>query len=159
MLQRKLLHKIHTYPTWYLHYTLLGVTTTLYWNVWYSNIEMNSRRDKAAIHFSVDRPAPWWQQWQLENFLQFTHQSYCQSWSRVLSFVRFWVPMIDQVTKCVLDRSQFCYQSWYCWLLQSGQDVQVMGSFDGWTRGEQLSPESTGTFTKFAATIKLRPGR
>ncbi|KAG0586424.1 hypothetical protein KC19_2G089800 [Ceratodon purpureus] len=39
------------------------------------------------------------------------------------------------------------------------EDVQVMGSFDGWTRGEQMSPESTGTFTKFTTNIKLRPGR
>ncbi|XP_073394869.1 protein PTST, chloroplastic [Physcomitrium patens] len=39
------------------------------------------------------------------------------------------------------------------------EDVQVMGSFDGWTRGEQMSPENTGTFTKFTTSIKLRPGQ
>eukprot|EP00252_Welwitschia_mirabilis_P020855 TRINITY_DN51_c0_g2_i2.p1 TRINITY_DN51_c0_g2~~TRINITY_DN51_c0_g2_i2.p1 ORF type:complete len:187 (-),score=47.22 TRINITY_DN51_c0_g2_i2:194-754(-) len=39
------------------------------------------------------------------------------------------------------------------------EDVKVMGSFDGWTQGEQMSPEPTGGFTKFSATLKLRPGR
>eukprot|EP00250_Pteridium_aquilinum_P001003 c11183_g1_i1 orf=283-1146(-) len=39
------------------------------------------------------------------------------------------------------------------------EDVQVMGSFDGWTQGLQLSPENTGSFTKFSATVKLRTGR
>ncbi|XP_077244689.1 PROTEIN TARGETING TO STARCH (PTST) [Tasmannia lanceolata] len=37
--------------------------------------------------------------------------------------------------------------------------VQVMGSFDGWSQGEQLAPEYTGDFNKFATTLKLRPGR
>lgn len=39
------------------------------------------------------------------------------------------------------------------------EDVKVMGSFDGWTQGEQMSPENTGSFTKFSAILKLRPGR
>ncbi|MCO5551103.1 hypothetical protein L7F22_004600 [Adiantum nelumboides] len=39
------------------------------------------------------------------------------------------------------------------------EDVKVMGSFDGWIQGFQLSPEFTGAFTKFSATVKLRPGR
>ncbi|CAM6107351.1 unnamed protein product [Calypogeia fissa] len=39
------------------------------------------------------------------------------------------------------------------------EDVTVMGSFDNWTRGESMSPESTGTFTKFSTLLKLRPGR
>ncbi len=34
-----------------------------------------------------------------------------------------------------------------------------MGSFDGWTYGEQMSPESTGMYTRFTSTVKLRPGR
>ncbi|KAL5574410.1 hypothetical protein UlMin_024007 [Ulmus minor] len=37
--------------------------------------------------------------------------------------------------------------------------VQVMGTFDGWSQGEHLSPEYTGSFTKFSTTIMLRPGR
>eukprot|EP00850_Spirogloea_muscicola_P008194 SM000043S15822 [mRNA] locus=s43:295138:299387:- [translate_table: standard] len=39
------------------------------------------------------------------------------------------------------------------------EDVKVMGSFDGWTHGEQMSPESTGAYTKFTSTLRLRPGR
>ncbi|KDP33164.1 hypothetical protein JCGZ_13429 [Jatropha curcas] len=39
------------------------------------------------------------------------------------------------------------------------EDVQVMGSFDGWSQGEHLSPEYDGSFTKFTATLMLRPGR
>ncbi|GMI85572.1 Protein targeting to starch [Hibiscus trionum] len=35
------------------------------------------------------------------------------------------------------------------------ESVQVMGSFDGWSQGEHLSPEYTGSFT----TLLLRPGR
>ena len=39
------------------------------------------------------------------------------------------------------------------------EDVRVMGTFDGWTRGEQLSPEEyTGTFTEFSGELKVRPG-
>ncbi|XP_057521709.1 protein PTST, chloroplastic isoform X2 [Amaranthus tricolor] len=39
------------------------------------------------------------------------------------------------------------------------ESVQVMGSFDGWSQGEHLSPEYTGSYTKFSATLFLRPGR
>ncbi|XVF20622.1 hypothetical protein REPUB_Repub12eG0016900 [Reevesia pubescens] len=39
------------------------------------------------------------------------------------------------------------------------ESVQVMGSFDGWSQGEHLSPEYTGSFTKFSTTLMLRPGR
>lgn len=39
------------------------------------------------------------------------------------------------------------------------ESVQVMGTFDGWTQGEHLSPEYTGSFTKFSTTLMLRPGR
>lgn len=39
------------------------------------------------------------------------------------------------------------------------ESVQVMGSFDGWSQGEHLSPEYDGSFTKFSATLMLRPGR
>lgn len=34
-----------------------------------------------------------------------------------------------------------------------------MGSFDGWTQGEEMSPEYTGDYARFSATLKLRPGR
>lgn len=37
--------------------------------------------------------------------------------------------------------------------------VQVMGSFDGWSQGEAMSPEYSGDYAIFSATLKLRPGR
>ncbi|KAL1205412.1 Protein PTST [Cardamine amara subsp. amara] len=39
------------------------------------------------------------------------------------------------------------------------ESVQVMGSFDGWSQREDLSPEYTESFTKFSTTLILRPGR
>ncbi|KAK6128547.1 hypothetical protein DH2020_037691 [Rehmannia glutinosa] len=39
------------------------------------------------------------------------------------------------------------------------ESVQVMGSFDGWSQGEHLSPEYTGSYTTFSTTLLLRPGR
>ncbi|CAL9195459.1 unnamed protein product [Musa hybrid cultivar] len=39
------------------------------------------------------------------------------------------------------------------------ESVQVMGSFDGWTQGEEMSLEYTGDYARFSATLKLRPGR
>lgn len=39
------------------------------------------------------------------------------------------------------------------------ESVQVMGTFDGWSQGEHLSPEYNGSFTKFSTTLMLRPGR
>ncbi|GMY24708.1 protein PTST, chloroplastic-like [Fagus crenata] len=39
------------------------------------------------------------------------------------------------------------------------ESVQVIGTFDGWSQGEHLSPEYTGSFTKFSTTLMLRPGR
>ena len=39
------------------------------------------------------------------------------------------------------------------------QDVKLMGSFDGWAEGEQLSPNDvTGAFTEFSGELLLRPG-
>ncbi|XP_057993802.1 protein PTST, chloroplastic isoform X2 [Hevea brasiliensis] len=39
------------------------------------------------------------------------------------------------------------------------ESVQVMGSFDGWSLGEHLSPEYDGSFNRFTTTLMLRPGR
>uniref|UniRef100_A0A5B7BDC1 AMP-activated protein kinase glycogen-binding domain-containing protein n=1 Tax=Davidia involucrata TaxID=16924 RepID=A0A5B7BDC1_DAVIN len=39
------------------------------------------------------------------------------------------------------------------------ESVQVMGTFDGWSQGEHLSPEYTGSYTSFSTTLLLRPGR
>ncbi|KAL5697348.1 hypothetical protein ACHQM5_030798 [Ranunculus cassubicifolius] len=39
------------------------------------------------------------------------------------------------------------------------ENVQVMGSFDGWSQGEHLSPEYTGSLMNFSTVLMLRPGR
>ncbi|KAL1365366.1 hypothetical protein AAHE18_03G283200 [Arachis hypogaea] len=39
------------------------------------------------------------------------------------------------------------------------ENVQVLGTFDGWSQGEHLSPEYTGSYTRFSTTLMLRPGR
>ncbi|CAN6697141.1 unnamed protein product [Malus baccata var. baccata] len=39
------------------------------------------------------------------------------------------------------------------------ESVQVMGTFDGWSQGEDLSPEYTASFTTFSTTLMLRPGK
>nr|CAD1822707.1 unnamed protein product [Ananas comosus var. bracteatus] len=43
---------------------------------------------------------------------------------------------------------------WLAWL-----SVQVMGSFDGWSQGEEMSREYSGDYARFSATVKLRPGK
>ncbi|GER28851.1 5'-AMP-activated protein kinase-related [Striga asiatica] len=39
------------------------------------------------------------------------------------------------------------------------ESVHVMGSFDGWSQGEHLSPEYIDSYTTFSTTLALRPGR
>ncbi|ESW35384.1 hypothetical protein PHAVU_001G230700 [Phaseolus vulgaris] len=39
------------------------------------------------------------------------------------------------------------------------ESVQIMGTFDGWSQGEHLSPEYNGSYTRFSTTLLLRPGR
>ncbi|CAN6230250.1 unnamed protein product [Urochloa humidicola] len=39
------------------------------------------------------------------------------------------------------------------------ENVQIMGSFDGWSQGETMSMEYSGDYGRFSATLKLRPGR
>ncbi|KAJ1277816.1 hypothetical protein BS78_04G032000 [Paspalum vaginatum] len=39
------------------------------------------------------------------------------------------------------------------------ENVQIMGSFDGWSQGETMSMEYSGDYGRFYATLKLRPGR
>ncbi|XP_010528539.1 PREDICTED: protein PTST, chloroplastic [Tarenaya hassleriana] len=51
--------------------------------------------------------------------------------------------------------SKEVHVSWY----GMAESVQIMGTFDGWSQGEDLSPEYTGSYTKFSATLMLRPGR
>ncbi|XP_043702306.1 protein PTST, chloroplastic [Telopea speciosissima] len=61
----------------------------------------------------------------------------------------------EQIKDVDAAQSKEVQLSWY----GMAESVQVMGSFDGWSQGEQLSPEYTGSFTKFSTTLKLRPGR
>lgn len=78
----------------------------------------------------------------------------------------------DQLVKLELDLEEFtrrvreharqaellCVRSvpvsWY----GMAQDVRVMGTFDGWSRGVHLSPEVTGAATNFTADLLLMPG-
>jgi hypothetical protein len=39
------------------------------------------------------------------------------------------------------------------------ENVQIMGSFDGWSQGEAMSMEYSGYQARFSATLNLRPGR
>lgn len=61
----------------------------------------------------------------------------------------------DQIRDAKAAQSREVNLSW-CGMAES---VQVMGSFDGWNQGEHLSPEYTGSYTKFSTTVLLRPGR
>lgn len=38
------------------------------------------------------------------------------------------------------------------------ENVQIMGSFDGWSHGETMSREYSGDYARFSATLRLRPG-
>ncbi|KAF7088522.1 hypothetical protein CFC21_091625 [Triticum aestivum] len=38
------------------------------------------------------------------------------------------------------------------------ENVQIMGSFDGWSHGEAMSREYSGDYARFSATLRLRPG-
>lgn len=38
------------------------------------------------------------------------------------------------------------------------ENVQIMGSFDGWSHGEAMSREYSGDYARFSATLSLRPG-
>lgn len=38
------------------------------------------------------------------------------------------------------------------------ENVQIMGSFDGWSHGEAMSREYSGDYGRFSASLRLRPG-
>ncbi|KAK9682268.1 hypothetical protein RND81_10G067900 [Saponaria officinalis] len=61
----------------------------------------------------------------------------------------------DQIKDVDAAQSKEVHVFW----IGMAESVQVMGSFDGWSQGEHLSPEYTGSYTKFSATLLLRPGR
>ncbi|KAL6960854.1 hypothetical protein U1Q18_038619 [Sarracenia purpurea var. burkii] len=61
----------------------------------------------------------------------------------------------DQIKDVEAAQSKEVSLFWY----GMAESVQVMGTFDGWSQGEHLSPEYTGSYTQFSATLMLRPGR
>ncbi|XP_019103519.1 protein PTST, chloroplastic isoform X2 [Beta vulgaris subsp. vulgaris] len=61
----------------------------------------------------------------------------------------------NQIKDVVVAQSKEVQVYW----IGMAESVQVMGSFDGWSQGEHLSPEYTGSYTKFSTTLLLRPGR
>ncbi|KAG5528124.1 hypothetical protein RHGRI_028905 [Rhododendron griersonianum] len=95
---------------------------------------------------------------------------YIQSYllSRLKGLVSFdYFSMIDLRFKAVDDKLKEhtkgveAAQSTQVHLFWCGmaESVQVMGTFDGWSQGEHLSPEYTGSYTKFSTMLMLRPGR
>ncbi|CAH1421333.1 unnamed protein product [Lactuca virosa] len=60
-----------------------------------------------------------------------------------------------QIKEVELAQSKEVSLHWY----GMAESVQVMGSFDGWSHGEDLSAEYTGSYTSFSTSIMLRPGR
>uniref|UniRef100_A0A0A0LAW5 AMP-activated protein kinase glycogen-binding domain-containing protein n=1 Tax=Cucumis sativus TaxID=3659 RepID=A0A0A0LAW5_CUCSA len=63
--------------------------------------------------------------------------------------------IMDQIKDVDLVQSKEVPLFWY----GMAENVQVMGTFDGWSVGEDLSPEYTGAYSKFSTTLRLRPGR
>lgn len=61
----------------------------------------------------------------------------------------------EQIKDVAAVQSKEVLLSWY----GVAESVQVMGSFDGWSQGEHLSPEYTGLYTRFSTTLMVRPGR
>lgn len=60
-----------------------------------------------------------------------------------------------QIKEVELAQSKEVSLYWY----GMAESVQVMGSFDGWSHGEDLSAEYNGSYTRFSTSIMLRPGR
>ncbi|KAJ4797985.1 PROTEIN TARGETING TO STARCH (PTST) [Rhynchospora pubera] len=67
--------------------------------------------------------------------------------------------MHEKIKEQIVDVDSFKFQDVTVTWVGMAESVQVMGSFDGWSHGEELSPEYAGDYTKFSTTLKLRPGR
>lgn len=63
--------------------------------------------------------------------------------------------MKEQIKDVVSLKFEEVNVSW----IGMAESVQVMGSFNGWSQGEELSREYAGDYALFGATLKLRPGR
>ncbi|XP_078170341.1 PROTEIN TARGETING TO STARCH (PTST) [Carex rostrata] len=65
----------------------------------------------------------------------------------------------EKIKEQIEDVDSFKFQDVTVTWVGMAESVQVMGSFDGWSLGEELSPEYSGAYAKFSTTLKLRPGR
>ncbi|KAL1533432.1 protein PTST, chloroplastic [Salvia divinorum] len=63
--------------------------------------------------------------------------------------------LAEQIKDVDAAQSQEVHLFWH----GVAESVQVMGSFNGWSQGEHMSPEYTCSYTKFSTTLMLRPGR
>ncbi|KAJ0962644.1 hypothetical protein J5N97_027766 [Dioscorea zingiberensis] len=65
----------------------------------------------------------------------------------------------ERVKQGVTDADSVKVEEITLYWIGMAESVQVMGSFDGWSLGEEMSPEYSGDYARFSTTLKLRPGR
>ncbi|KAL6629798.1 hypothetical protein ACP70R_029563 [Stipagrostis hirtigluma subsp. patula] len=65
----------------------------------------------------------------------------------------------DKVMEQIKDVDSLKPQEISVYWVGMAENVQIMGSFDGWSQGEAMSMEYSGDYARFSATLKLRPGR
>ncbi|KAL6888630.1 hypothetical protein ACP4OV_009656 [Aristida adscensionis] len=65
----------------------------------------------------------------------------------------------DKVIEQIKDVDSLKPQEVSVYWVGMAENVQIMGSFDGWSQGESMSMEYSGDYARFSATLKLRPGR
>ncbi|WVZ77964.1 hypothetical protein U9M48_025751 [Paspalum notatum var. saurae] len=65
----------------------------------------------------------------------------------------------DKVMEQIKDVDSLKPQEISVYWVGMAENVQIMGSFDGWSQGETMSMEYSGDYGRFSATLKLRPGR
>ncbi|CAD6251938.1 unnamed protein product [Miscanthus lutarioriparius] len=65
----------------------------------------------------------------------------------------------DKIMEQIKDVDSLKTQEISVYWVGMAENVQIMGSFDGWSQGEAMSMEYSGDYGIFSATLKLRPGR
>ncbi|XP_006646855.1 protein PTST, chloroplastic-like [Oryza brachyantha] len=65
----------------------------------------------------------------------------------------------DKVMEQIKDVDSLKPQEISVYWVGMAENVQIMGSFDGWSQGEAMSMEYSGDYARFSATLNLRPGR
>uniref|UniRef100_A0A0E0CF58 AMP-activated protein kinase glycogen-binding domain-containing protein n=1 Tax=Oryza meridionalis TaxID=40149 RepID=A0A0E0CF58_9ORYZ len=65
----------------------------------------------------------------------------------------------DKVMEQIKDVDSLKHQEISVYWVGIAENVQIMGSFDGWSQGEAMSMEYSGYQARFSATLNLRPGR